>query len=337
MTKTEILKQIDKPEKDVSVLMLSWQDAHLLYEWFDNFLKYTQTSIKTEVIVIDNGSGDPKFDLVIKKYAGQDNFYFLKNPTNEYIPAINKLAPMAGGRYIMLAAPGAPFLNDVIGPMKMYLDSHPNVGAVSAKFINEDDSFQNVYKKFLSIPRIFLEGTVEMGRKLGVTLAKNFNIFHSVPEGTDPMKPFPIERAHLCAFMLRREAVGNEPIIEPTIPLGPCDADLCKRIYKKGHTVRGLPEARVLHHRSVALNHHRENFKNQCNILGTLRYFQKHHSFQYPLLKSLFLIDQSISFLRLWLQIKFLKKRGIETDANKLAYHRHLLSLLARSKISVLG
>lgn len=329
------LELLQQYKKDVSVLMLSWKDAYLLHDWLDAFIKFARKDIAVEVIILDNGSGDPEFDRIVEKYKKLGDFRFLKNPTNECIPALNKLVPLAKGKYIILAAPGAPFLNDVIGTMKGYLGSHPKIGAVSAKFMNEDGTFQNVYKRFLSLPRIFLEGVVEIGRKPGVYLARYFNLFHTVPRDTDPIEPFPIQRAHLCSFMLRREALDEGPLIEPKIPLGPCDADLCLRIYKRGYKIVGLPQAMVIHHRSVAYNLHREDKKPQHNILGTLQYFKKNHPVQYPLLKTVFILDQLCAILRL--KLTGLNKNGeVENNKKELALRRRLLSLLLKRDINVI-
>lgn len=324
-----------KFNKEVSVLILSWKDAPFLHNWFDMFLKYTPKNLTTEVITLENGSNDPEFDVVAEKYGKFGDFHFLKNRIPGYIPAINKIASLAKGKYIMLAAPGAPFLSDVVGTMKSYLDRHPEVGAVSAKFMNGDGTFQNVYKKFTNLPLIFLGGMIEIGRKPGVFLSRYFNLSYTLPKTADPSQPFPIERTHLCSFMLRREAIGNEPIIEPKIPLGPCDVDLCKRICQRGYKILGLPEARVIHHRSAAFNRHEKGKKLQYSILGTLQYFKKHHPIQYPVLKFLFILDQFLAILRLNLTNK--KKKDTSNIKNELAHHRHMLSLLFRHELNVLG
>lgn len=285
--------------KDVSIIILSWKDAELLYDWFEAFLRFQMpASPSVEVFVCDNGSGDSEFDRVAEKYAKAGDFYFFKNRENEYIPAINRFVPMTRGKYIMLAAPGAPFLNDVIKNLKEFLDKNSDVGAVSAKFYNPDMTFQNVYKKFTNIFTELLEGRISFGRKLAF-LSKSNKIF-TIQDGSDPAKPFLIEKTHLCAFMLKRGLVDSEPLIEPKIPLGPCDGDLCRRIYRRGFKIYCVTDAKCLHHRAVSFSQHGRDEITKYTILGTLAYFKKHHPFQFILLKFLHIFDQFIQLLPIY-------------------------------------
>ncbi len=291
---------LDNFSKDVSIIILSWKDTWLLHDWFDVFLKFqTSTSPSVEVFVCDNGSNDPEFDRVVQKYAKAGNFHFFKNQENEFIPAINRFVPMAQGKYIMLAAPGAPFLTDVIGNLKEFLDKNQDAGAVSAKFYNPDLTFQNVYKKHLNLFSELFEGRIFMTRKLGLHFLKFFNNFSTIKDGLDPQEPFLVEKTHLCAFMLRRETLNDEPLIEPKIPLGPCDGDLCQRIYKKGFKIYCVPGARCLHHRAVSVSQHGRDMMYKYANLGTLAYFKKYHPFQFILLKLLHIIDQYVQHRRL--------------------------------------
>lgn len=313
--------------KDVSIIILSWKDAQLLFDWFESFLKFQKPAAPSvEIFVCDNGSGNPEFDRVVQKYAKAGDFHFFKNQENEYIPAINRFVAMAQGRYIMLAAPGAPFLNDVVVALKEFLDKNPDTGAVSAKFYNPDLTFQNVYKKSLSLSAELFEGRIFMTRKLGLHLLNFFNNFLTIKNGLDPKEPFLIEKTHLCAFMLKRESLDEESLIDPKIPLGPCDGDLCRRIYKKGFKIYCVTDAKCFHHRSVSFSQHGRIKAIDFTILGALAYFKKHHPFQFILLKFLHVFDQLIQLILLY----FARFSSIEKKAS-ISQKRNFISKILKA------
>lgn len=321
--------------KDVSIMIISWKDTEHLEEWFDCFLRYCDLrTISMEVLVCDNDSQNPRYDEIAEKYSTLGDFYFSKNFRNEGLAAFNPLFSATRGKYVMMCAPGAAFSGDCVKYLKEYLDTNPSAGAATSIFLDANMRPEPAYGRPCdSLLRIFfLAGDALLLYRIRMLFGKLIHKFASSFTKRNFMSseiskgPFMISSTHVCSVMLRREALaGATYLIDPNIPLGPCDADLFDRVRKNGYTVFGVPQARVVHHKSVSvrkLDDHHRYFVRSVSLLGSLVYFRNHHPFQFFIFKYYALLDRLVQVL--------LACIGIRKGSYKinLIYHFTMLKLL---------
>lgn len=279
---------------DVSILLLSWNDASYLPGYFDSLLLHTgPTTPSYEVILCDNGTNDPLLETIVKKYSERIKIQFLKHPQNDIVLTMNRLTPLARGKYIMFSAPDGIFLSDVLKELTLFLDTHADAGAVCAKFYNKDGTFHNRYKKFLSLFSIMFGGQLYLGKRWA---GKFYHRMLKLKE--EPQHPVLIDQCPHLAFLCRREALHFPDVVDRNIASAACDYDMCKSMYERGYVIYLVPSAKIIHFRGVASGLWESDVAKERHILGTLHYFKKHHPWKFYPLKLIMAIDEIVLLMK---------------------------------------
>jgi len=225
---------------DLSVIIVNWNTRELLSKCLRSIYRNTK-KLTFEVFLIDNASEDGSAEMTEKEFPQVD---LVKNKVNfGFARANNQGFLRAKGKYVLVLNPDTKIVDDALSKMVKYLDLNSEVGAVGARFIYPDGTFQRYYRRFPTLLSIITTWFLprSLGHKLRPTRAYLMldDDFDKILEVSQP--------AGTC-IMVRRDLFLEEDFMDEQFPIFFNDVDLCRRIYNKGKKIFVLPDATIIHH-----------------------------------------------------------------------------------------
>src|SRR5262245_33380398 len=115
---------------DVTVLIVSYNTAHLLDEMFAT-LEAGRDALKLQVVVVDNASRDGSANVLRTKYPHVE---LIENRTNVgFGRANNQALPRIRGRYVLLLNTDALIAPNTLRTTVDFMDAHPGCGVLGVK------------------------------------------------------------------------------------------------------------------------------------------------------------------------------------------------------------
>ena len=138
--------------KKVSYLIITWNNADVIEECIDTLFKFS--SVENEVIIVDNASTDDTCNVIRGRYGSK--VLLIEPGENLGFSKGNNLALQhATGEYIFFVNPDVVFVEDIVSPMIRLLDTHPEIGIVSPRLLNADNSYQVSTCNFPGVKKVF--------------------------------------------------------------------------------------------------------------------------------------------------------------------------------------
>jgi len=252
---------------DVSIIVVAWNVRDLLY----NCLKsaYDQTKgIDFEVIYVDNGSTDSSIEMLTKKFPG---ITIIQNQKNEgFIKANNQGIKVAKGRYVLLLNSDTIVLDNAIGKIVKFADAHLEAGVVGCKVLNPDKSIQRTCLMYPSVANLFLFATCLY--KV-FPRSKLFGREHMTWWNYDDVRE--VEAVCGCFSLVRKEAIDQVGLMDPTYFTYCDEADWCYRFSQSGWKILFTPEPKIIHYGGQNTKHMAAKFRLQLS--GSTLIFMKLH------------------------------------------------------------
>ncbi|TAK30651.1 MAG: glycosyltransferase [Chloroflexota bacterium] len=198
----------------------------------------TRPELAIEVIVVDNASADNTVDVLTRDYP---SVQLIANAQNRgFAAATNQGLLCASGRHVLLLNPDTEPRPAALYRLVRFLDEHPSVGAVGARLLNTDGSFQHGCFRFPSLAMSFLD-----------FFPINHRLTNSRLNGRYPQhwydKPFPIDHPLGACLMMRREAFADVGPLDEQFFIYCEEVDWCIRIKRAGWSIYCVPDAEVVH------------------------------------------------------------------------------------------
>ena len=275
---------------DVSIIIVNWKVKDLLEACLRSVYKETQ-GVNFEVFVVDNDSGDGSVEMVKEKFpqvnltASKDNLGFAKGN--------NIVAKHAKGRYVLLLNPDTEVLDNAIGKMVEFMDSHPECGISGCKLLNPDLTHQPSVRRF---PTFSSQALILL--KLHHLFPKTKAMHDYLAEDFDYDKIGEADQVMGAFFMIKREVVEKIGLLDETFWIWFEEVDYCKRAKEAGFKIFYTPEAKIVHHFGQSFKQV-YNVQKQKNFNKSLTYYFKKHqpSWQRIIIEIL----KPISILLAWL------------------------------------
>ena len=180
---------------DCSTILVSYNTYTLTVEAVSSALA-AAASLSHEVIVVDNASPDRSADRLREAFAQDSRVHVIANEENRgFSAANNQGAARASGRNLFFLNPDTIVHGDAIHTLSLFLDAHPEVGAIGPLVLNPDGSHQVSTSNMDSYASI---------------LARSFPLRPRQPERS--ATPRQVDIINGCALALRRrsfDAVGG--------------------------------------------------------------------------------------------------------------------------------
>ena len=229
---------MSKARCDLSVIVVSWNTKELLSDCLRSIYAHT-SSIKFEVIVVDNASTDGSPEMVENDFP---QLILIKNKENiGFGRANNQAMKIARGKYVGLLNSDAALINNTFEILLKYLETMPSVGLIGPMLLCEDGKIdKSCARKFITLWTEFLAAT-----KLGVMFSSWLNnkyLFaydYSINQMVDCISG--------ACLVINREAIVDNQIFDPAFFMYGEDIDLCNGAKERGWDIFYCSEGRVLH------------------------------------------------------------------------------------------
>lgn len=258
---------------DVSIIVVAWNVRQLVYDCLKSV--YDQTKgVSFEVIYVDNASQDGSVDMVRTAFP---EVRIIENSENlGFIRANNQAIEVATGRYVLLLNSDTIVLDNAIAKTVRFADEHTDAAVIGCRVLNRDGSLQRSCFMYPSALNFFLSSTYlykifPRSRFFGRERMTWWD-FDDVRE---------VETVCGCYSLVRRKAIDQVGVMDPTYFVYGDDPDWCYRFKKAGWKILFTPEPRIIHFGGQTTKQMARQFKLQ--LFGSKLIFIRLHrnSFQF--------------------------------------------------------
>jgi len=250
---------------DLSIVIVNWNTRDMLRDCLASIPG--QVGLQAEVIVIDNASGDGSAAMVAAEFPEAT---LIRNTANlGFATATNQGLRVARGRHLLLLNSDTLVHGDVLAASVRYMDSHPDVGMMGCKVLNEDGSTQMTCSRFPSFLNLLLQ-TLGLNRLERPRWLRRYQMLDWARDDERE-----VEVISGCYLLARREAVARIGPLDEAFFLYGEETDWCRRCADAGWKLVFAPVGRITHFGSGSsrkLNYRRDLMLSE----GTVRLHRKH-------------------------------------------------------------
>jgi len=230
-------------------------------------LRQEAARIRTEVIVVDNGSLDDSIEIATRVTPVAQ---VVRNRKNLGVArGRNQGARLARGTYVLFLDSDTEMTPGSLEATVRFLDDHPTVAAVGPKLVHPEGTVQDSARKFPTVP----------GKLLRVLpLAWRRRLRWAVDEemlDVDRSVARPVDYVIGACQLIRRSALESLGGLDERMFYGPEDVDFCLRAWRAGWEVWYLPTAVVVH-REQRVTYRRVSVLTARHAVALAYYFWKH-------------------------------------------------------------
>lgn len=223
---------------DLSVVIVSFNTVDCL----DACLRavFAARDVETEVLVVDNASGDGSAEMVAATYPGA---VLVRNAENVgFARAVNQGLRLSTGRYALLLNSDAEPIADALAEMVRFMHANPRVGILGPQLRHPDGTIQPSGRKIPSkLDEMFW--TLSIYRLFGKDPRDRF---------LDPDRDYStnaeVEEVSGACMMIRRDVMDRIGLLDEHYFFCFEDMDYCLGATRAGWKVVYHPQARVMHH-----------------------------------------------------------------------------------------
>lgn len=253
---------------DVSIVIVTWNVRELVLECLASIQQHA-SSLKHEVILVDNASGDGTVDAVKARFPAIKVLGL--NVNSGFVEANNRAIQIAVGRHILLLNPDTIVCEDSIQQLVEFADRNPEVGLVGPKLIGVDGRVQFVCARSSPTPGAWFFHYVFLPR-----LAPRSKVFGKLLlTYWDHEDSGSVEAIVGAAMLIPRHTLEQVGLLDASHPMYLEDVDYCARVRQTGLQIHYLAEAKIVHYGGASgANHPLET--SVMGLEGLWRFFGKH-------------------------------------------------------------
>lgn len=301
----------------LSVIIVSWNVGELLLQAIDSLEATWQGPREDlEIIVVDNASTDGTPEML--RTSTQEVRLLVNRENRGFAAANNQGLTIARGQYILLLNSDTRVRPQALRRLVAYLETHPDIGLVGPRLLNEDGTIQPSRRRFPTLPILFLESTWLEGLLPRKTLA-----LYYVEDRPDDM-PQDVDWVTGAAMLVRRETVDQVGPLDEGFFMYSEELDWCRRIREAGWRIAYEPAAEVVHYGG----------KSSDQVVA-----QRHIYFQSSKVRYAYKYHGRLvaSLLRVWLLGQYVAQIVIEGVKWTLGHRRPLRAQRVRAYRQVLA
>lgn len=255
-----------QPAPAVDIIVVSWNTRDLLRVALSSIRQHAGQCVR--VIVVDNGSSDGSPDMVRIEFP---EVRLVVNAENRgFGQANNQGFAVTSEPFVLLLNSDAELTPGALPALLAELERHPEAGAVGARLVFPDGSFQASFNRF---PRLWHEALALVGLAR-LMLGERYPSASASQSG----RPRAVDWVGGAAMLLRRRALetatGSKGF-DSEYHMYSEEMDLCRRIRDAGWSIRYCPNATVVHHAGSSTS---QRALDQPRLLweSRLLYYRKH-------------------------------------------------------------
>lgn len=265
---------------DLSVCIVNWNHADLLRQGLAA-LRETETHLRREIIVVDNGSSDGSAAMVRELHPDVNLIEAGENLG--YGRALNRAFAVASGRYILALNDDTRVLPGACDTLVEFAERHADAGVVAPRILNPNGTLQrSSWRGFPSLGSALSDALYLWRLAPWLPFVKR-----SEASGDDCLEPRAVDHVLGAAMLLRSEVVRTLGGMHEKFFLFLDDTEWCLRIKRAGWQVYVVPRAQIVHlgQQSVHLDpdhtmpelyrslvrFHREHYDRSSTYLAALK------------------------------------------------------------------
>ncbi len=233
----EILK--DKM-KDISIVTVTMNHLHQVKDLLQSIYKEDNTSLKVEVIIVDNCSSDGTFEFIKENYP---DVKLIRNSKPYGFAKNNNIGVKhATGEYIGIINPDIILLPNSLDVLVKRLKEQQNVAMVCPRLLNTDGTIQFSIRKFVT-PKILLGRLLTFGKDN----ASSKKVKEYLMSDANLSEEQSIDWAIGAAYVISKKKYIELKGFDENFFLYVEDVDLCKRIHDLEYDIKYIPESKMIH------------------------------------------------------------------------------------------
>lgn len=267
---------MENTDIDVSIIVVAWNVRDLVYDCLKSTYEQTR-DVDFEVIYVDNASVDGSLEMVRNEFpeartiANSENLGFIK--------ANNQAIEVARGRYVLLLNSDTLVLDGAIQKTVAFADQHPDAAVVGCKVLNRDRTLQRTCFMFPSPLNIILAASY-----LNQIFPRSRFFGRDRMTWWDFDEVREVETVCGCYSLVRKTAIDEVGMMDPTYFVYGDDPDWCYRFKEKGWKRLFTPDATIVHYGGQTTKQMSDEFLLQ--LWGTKLLFIRIHQGELPFLLS---------------------------------------------------
>lgn len=228
--------------KKLSVIIVNYNVCYFLEQAIKSVINASK-NLDVEILVVDNNSVDKSVELVQSKFpeitliANKENVGFSK--------ANNQAMRIAKGEYVLLLNPDTLLEEDTLEKCCVFMDQHPNAGALGVKMVDGKGNFLPESKRGLPTPEVAFFKM--FGLSSVFPKSKWFGKYHLGYLAEDETNE--VEVLSGAYMFMRKEALDKVGLLDEEYFMYGEDIDLSYRIIKGGFKNYYYPETRIIHYK----------------------------------------------------------------------------------------
>lgn len=223
---------------DVSIIIVNYNTKDLTLDCIDSILA-EGSSLKKEIIVIDNNSTDGSLDS-LEKLAKNNVIQLIKNEENSgFAKANNQGIKIAKAPYIFLLNSDTKVRPRSIERLITFAKKNKNVGAVGSRLLNPDG---NVQESAFPLP------TFSRALKQ-YWFGKKGMLDKYAPSGS---KAVEVEVLVMAAFLITPQCLKKVGMLNEKYFMYFEDFDYCRSILRSGLKIYYLPTSEIIHYHGAS-------------------------------------------------------------------------------------
>ncbi len=259
----------------ISIVLVNYNGQQFLENCLTSILNYSYDT-DYEVIIVDNSSSDDSTKIIKDNFP---SFQLICSEINLGFGKANNLAvKYAQGEYLLFLNTDTILIENTPKILSDYLKQNKKVGAVGARIIFQDGSYQLSCGMLSNL-------IVELLYKIRATLDNRWHSFFSSIYNRIYSKEKEVGWVTGACLMIRKDVFEELKGFDELFFMYFEDVDICKRIHDLGFKVVYYPKTSLIH----LLGGSSYNIKKKVSAYyrdSQLYYYQKHlGSFQTNLLK----------------------------------------------------
>jgi GT2 family glycosyltransferase len=251
---------------------VNYKVPHCLIEALHS-LRLAKYYDRSEVIIIDNASGDNSREIITSKFK---EVQWIQLKTNiGFGKACNIGAETARGKYLLLLNPDAVVSADTLASSMEFMEAHPSAGLMGPKILNPDGTLQLSCRRSIPTPSVafyYFSGLSYLFPK-----SRRFGSYHLTYMDEDETAQVEVISG---SFMFMKRKLFNEiGGFDKRFFMYGEDIDLCYRIVRAGYEVWYYPETKIVHQKGKSSAKRR--IRSRLNFYGAMIIFlRKYHGQQ---------------------------------------------------------
>lgn len=224
----------------VTVLIANWNGCDILRDALRSVYG-TTSGVTFELVVVDDASTDGSVSMIRGEFP---QVRLIVNPVNVgFVRANNRGILEAHGAYVLLLNSDTIVMNNAVGILAAYLDSHPEAGVCGGWLLNRDGSAQVSFGSFPS----FRQALVDAFFLNDLFPAARFPNRGRIPGNRDTL-PRPVDYVSGANLMIRRELIKERGLFDERFQAYCEEVDLCYRVrHDYSRLTYFVPAARIIH------------------------------------------------------------------------------------------